>query len=187
MRQTENSPYKHWLELLESRAEETPDNTAFGFIGNVLDDEVLMTYAELDRKSRSIAANLQQMAKAGDRVVLLFQPGADYICALMSCFYAGMIAVPVYAPRMNASYERVLQVTQSANASVLMSTRQVVLQLQDAAWQALMQSGLKTLASDDEHLLPESEWKRPELRPDSLAVLQYTSGSTGAPCISVKP
>ena len=181
MRQTENSPYKHWLELLESRAEETPDNTAFGFIGNVLDDEVLMTYAELDRKSRSIAANLQQMAKAGDRVVLLFQPGADYICALMSCFYAGMIAVPVYAPRMNASYERVLQVTQSANASVLMSTRQVVLQLQDAAWQALMQSGLKTLASDDEHLLPESEWKRPELRPDSLAVLQYTSGSTGVP------
>lgn len=181
MRQTEKSPFKHWLALLRHRAEDTPDQTAFGFIGNTLDDEVLMTYAELDVKAQRIAAMLQQMASAGDRVVLLFQPGADYICAMMACFYAGMIAVPVYAPRMNASYERVLQVTQSARASVLISTRLVVSQLQDTAWQALIQSGLKTLASDEAQLPDVSEWREPALRPDSLAVLQYTSGSTGIP------
>src|SRR5262245_13659380 len=56
------------------------------------------SYAELDRRARAIPVRLQTLCHAGDRALLLFAPGLDYVAALIGCFYARVTAVPVSPP-----------------------------------------------------------------------------------------
>lgn len=171
----------NWVELLRQRALDEPGRLAFGFMSSSVDDEVRNTYAQLDQAARKIGAALQQAGMSGERAALLYQPGPEYICALMGCWYGGVVAVPLYAPRQNASYARVLQVMASARATVLLSSDKVLATLDLAEWETLKQAGLRWLATDT---LPSSlagEWKMPDINADTLAVLQYTSGSTGQP------
>ena len=181
MKSVTDTPYPHWVALLQRRAMDEPDRLAFGFMRNGVDDEVRFTYAQLDEAARKIGAALQQQGLSGERAVLLYQPGADYVCALMGCLYAGVAAVPVYAPRQNASYGRVLQIIASARAAVLLATDKVVASLDKPEWADLQQAGLRLLATDT---LPDAlaeQWRMPDIDADTLAVLQYTSGSTGRP------
>ncbi len=175
------TPYLNWAELLRQRATEEPARLAFGFMLSSVDDEVRFTYGQLDEAARKIGAALQQAGLAGERAVLLYQPGPEYVCALMGCLYGGVIAVPVYAPRQNASYVRVMQVIANARAAVLLSSDKIFATLDQQDWRELKQAGLRWLATNT---LPPSlaeEWKMPDIDVDTLAVLQYTSGSTGRP------
>ena len=159
----------------------TPDRQAFGFLRDVGTDEDTLSYAELDRGARVIAAKLQGFGLAGKRAVLLYQPGLDYILALFGCFYAGMVAVPVYAPRMNGSYERVRQTVLNARAAALLSTESILEGLNRAEWSALGAGNPEWISTDSLSPLLAERWEVPESSSDSLAVLQYTSGSTGIP------
>jgi acyl-CoA synthetase (AMP-forming)/AMP-acid ligase II len=167
--------------VLRYRAALTPDRQAFGFLRDTGTDEDVLTYAELDRDARVIAAKLQWLGLAGGRAVLLYQPSLDYIRALFGCFYAGMTAVPVYAPRMNGSYERIRQTVLNARASALLSTDVILEGLNRAEWSELGAGGPQWIGTDNLPPLLAARWQAPEVGPDSLAVLQYTSGSTGIP------
>src|SRR5437762_1910846 len=75
--------------LLCHRAADQPDRQVFTFL---LDGDAValsLTYAELDRQARAIAALLQEVATPGDRALLLYPPGLDYIAAFFGCLYAG--------------------------------------------------------------------------------------------------
>src|SRR5262245_52064348 len=94
------------VELLRHRATRQADDRAFTYLLDGEEQEQHLTYAALDREARRIAARLQQWRAAGERVLLLFPPGFDYIAALFGCLYAGAIAVPAHPPRMNRTLER---------------------------------------------------------------------------------
>lgn len=173
--------HESWVALLRHRAINEPTGLAFGFMLNEIEDEILYSYASLDAAARKIGAALQRAGLSGERAILLYQPGPDYVCALMGCLYAGVIAVPLYAPRPNGSYERIMQVTASARAAVLMSTENVLATLDQAEWAVLKQSGLLWLATDTLPAELTDQWCMPNINIDSLAVLQFTSGSTGHP------
>ena len=173
--------HESWVALLRHRAINEPTGLAFGFMLNEIEDEILYSYASLDEAARKIGAALQRAGLSGERAMLLYQPGPDYVCALMGCLYAGVIAVPLYAPRPNGSYERIMQVTASARAAVLMSTENVLATLDQAEWAVLKQSGLLWLATDTLPAELTDQWCMPNINIDSLAVLQFTSGSTGHP------
>jgi acyl-CoA synthetase (AMP-forming)/AMP-acid ligase II len=178
---SEAIPCRNWVELLRQRAIDESEQLAFGFMLSSVDEEICFTYAQLDEAARKIGAALQQAGLSGERAVLLYQPGPEYVCALMGCLYGGVVAVPVYAPRQNASYARVMQIIASARAAVLLSSDNIFATLDQEAWGELKQAGLRWLATDT---LPPSlaeEWKMPGIDADTLAVLQYTSGSTGRP------
>lgn len=170
-----------FVRILHWRAERQPNRLAFSF----LDDRQLngrdLTYAELDHHARVIAAALLERGLSGERAVLLFQPGADYIIAILGCWYAGVTAVTVYAPRLNASYDRVRLIVANAQAAAMLSTANVLAALDNEEWQELRREGLQELAID---VLPKEmarDWRMPAIDADTLAVLQYTSGSTGQP------
>jgi acyl-CoA synthetase (AMP-forming)/AMP-acid ligase II len=95
---------------LQWRAVEQPQTTAFTWLGSGshddLDDTVDLSYAELDRRARAIGAMLQQEGPVGERALLLFAPGLDFVAALFGCFYAGWIAVPAYPPPLNPRADR---------------------------------------------------------------------------------
>ena len=87
------------VRCLRELAAERPGDTAFA---HLLDDDApqaSITYAQLDRRARAIAAHLQDMGLAGQRVVLAYPPGLEFIAAFFGALYAGCVAVPAYPPR----------------------------------------------------------------------------------------
>jgi acyl-CoA synthetase (AMP-forming)/AMP-acid ligase II len=171
----------NWVSLLQRRALDTPEKLAFGFAMSGIDNEIQYTYAALDYAARRIGAALQQAGMQGKRVVLIFPPGPDYVCALLGCFYAGAVAVPVYAPRQNASLERVIQITTNSQAAMLLSTTAVLANVNAQDLSVLSVGGIQWLATDALDAALADQWTMPTINAETLAVLQYTSGSTGRP------
>src|SRR5579864_2200143 len=93
--------------MLRWRAWHDPLREAYTFLLDGEAKKVHMTYADLDQEARRIAALLQDCTPVGGRVLLLYPPGLEYIAALFGCFYAGVVAVPAYPPRLNQSLKRI--------------------------------------------------------------------------------
>ena len=86
------------VELLRLRADATPQRVVYRFLAGDGKAEQGITYRELDRRARSLAARIRETADAGSRALLLVPPGLDYVAAYFGCLYAGVIAVPAYPP-----------------------------------------------------------------------------------------
>jgi acyl-CoA synthetase (AMP-forming)/AMP-acid ligase II len=130
-----------------------------------------LTYAELDKKARTIAAHLQAMHWQGERVLLMYPPGLELIAAIMGCFYAGVVAVPVYPPRRNQNRNRLLAITQDAEAKGILTTVSLDDLLKEVAKNTVI-AGLNKIATDSMLLSVGEAWQTPELTKDSLALLQ---------------
>ena len=169
------------VDLLRQRSAYRPHDRAFTFLVDGENEEINITYAELDRKARAVGGWLMDNGMVGKRVLLLYPSGLDFIAAFMGCLYGGAIAVPAYPPRKNRSVERIEAIAADADASVALTTRDVLDRF----------DALRASAPSLEHLVwkVDSElepawadrWERPDIDGDTLAFLQYTSGSTGTP------
>ncbi|MBI3965218.1 MAG: fatty acyl-AMP ligase, partial [Chloroflexi bacterium] len=148
------------------------------------DEEAHLTYAELDRWVRAIGALLQEHSRPGDRVLLLYHPGLDFPAAIFGCLYAGVVAVPTYPPRPGR-YDRVharLQgIAASARPSVVLTTSNLLPSLRDGLANSPGLESARWLSTDDLSLELAGDWRPPSLASDTLALFQYTSGSTAAP------
>lgn len=170
------------VQALAQRAAQTPDRIALRFLADTPGEQAVLSYRDLDQRARTIAAALQARASFGDRAVLLFPSGPDYVAAFFGCLYAGVIAVPAYPPESARQHhqERLLSIIADAEPRLLLT----VAALHDNL------NGLEALAADN---APEllavdgldpllaSSWHAPELQRDDIAFLQYTSGSTALP------
>lgn len=169
------------LELLQQRAAEEPDRTAFTFLDDTGAEADNVSYAELDRRARRVAASLQSSCKTGDRVLLLYPPGLEYIAAFFGCLYSQTIAVPLYPPRRNRNAQRFLSILSDSQASAALVTRQVSSRLPSLLSSNDDMMKLRLLVTDDLAENLEDDWRRPDVTGDTLAFLQYTSGSTSTP------
>lgn len=168
------------VELLETRAREQADAVAFRFVQNGTEEIARLTFGELDRQARAIAANLQARGAAGQRALLLYPPGLDFIPAFFGCLYAGVVAVPAYPPRPGQGFLRLKAIIEDCAATVVLSTKAIVATFDPKMIAATFGVALQALATDD-HPGDADAWRVPELRAETLAFLQYTSGSTGNP------
>src|SRR5436305_12660757 len=112
------------VELLRRRAAEAPERPGYCFLvdGGDGDAAVHLTYAELDRRARGLGAALQRLGAAGERALLLYPPGLDYIAAFFGCLYAGTAAVPAYPPRPNRPAPRLRSIIENAAPRVILTT-----------------------------------------------------------------
>jgi 8-amino-7-oxononanoate synthase len=172
---------KTLVHLLQQRAIEQPDQRAYTFLLDGETDAVSLAYAELDQQARAIAAWLQQQGAAGEPALLLYPPGLEFIAALFGCFYAEAIAVPTYPPQLNRNSTRLSAIVANAQAGVFLTNTATLPQLDRWADQIPMLKTMNRLNTDTS--LPElaGAWSEPKLTPDTLAFLQYTSGSTALP------
>jgi acyl-CoA synthetase (AMP-forming)/AMP-acid ligase II len=168
-------------DVLRARAEETPERNAFGFWGEGRVDAWL-TYGELDRRARAIAARLQSCVGHGGRALLLFPPGFDYESAFFGCLYANVIAIPAYPPepaRLDRTLPRLQAIITDAQPTVVLTTA-ALLAFVDPVLQLAPELGsLEWIATDG--LDCEDAWIEPTVGPGDVAFVQYTSGSTGVP------
>jgi acyl-CoA synthetase (AMP-forming)/AMP-acid ligase II len=176
-----NQYYSNWIELLQSRTLHQPSQTAFIFLQ---DDEIskeTLTYQQLDIKARTIAAYLQERFTTGERALLLYPSGLDYVVAFFGCLYAGIIAVPLYPPRNNRNRSRIESVLTDSQATIALTTSSVLSKVGEQGDSNHNLSNLHWLATDllDNEL--GNQWQNLLVKGDTIAYLQYTSGSTATP------
>lgn len=165
------------VQALQRRAALTPDRVALRFLAETPDQAVVLSYRELDLRARTIAGALQAQTDVGDRAVLLFPSGPDYVAAFFGCLYAGVIAVPAYPPELTRRHhqERLLSIISDAQPRLLLTSAGLREGLQQI-------EGAPPLLCVDtlDGALAEC-WVAVDLQADHIAFLQYTSGSTAMP------
>lgn len=169
------------VELLRSRAEQTPDTVAFRFLLDDDSDTLTINYAELDRKARAIGAWLESYDAKGERALLLYSPGLDYIAAFMGCLYAGVTAVPAYPPRLNRPAPRIQSIVNDSHATFALTTTAIIANVEKRFEHAPDLKALHWLNTEQVPAGLEADWRDPNVSRDTLAFLQYTSGSTSQP------
>src|SRR5512141_158502 len=176
----------HLIRVLRRHADERPRQPACVHLLNGHADQASLTYAQLDRRARAIAACLQDMGFAGQCVLLVYPPGLDFITAFFGCLYAGCVAVPTYPPHRHRMLERFQAVAADAGARIALSNASGAAQFQammeaENSDQGATSSQLSWLATDEIPDALAERWQEPAIAPDTLAMLQYTSGSTSRP------
>jgi amino acid adenylation domain-containing protein len=144
-------------------------------------DEENLTFGELDRRARLIASVIQARSARGSRVLLVLDPGLDYICSLFGCFYAGAVAVPVYPPsmmRLQQMLPRLQAIIENAEASLMLTSRNILGESVTSMWGM---SGEQIVAVDELYDFAIHSWIPGDIAASDLCLLQYTSGSTGTP------
>ncbi|MGE8372810.1 MAG: amino acid adenylation domain-containing protein, partial [Pseudomonas putida] len=170
------------VQALAQRAAQTPDKIALRFLADAPGEQAVLSYRDLDQRARTIAAALQARAGFGDRAVLLFPSGPDYVAAFFGCLYAGVIAVPAYPPESARQHhqERLLSIIDDAEPRLLLTVAALHGSLQGLEALAV-DNGPELLAVDSLDPALAANWREPVLKGDDIAFLQYTSGSTALP------
>ncbi len=174
-------PRDHFVNVLQHWAQHRPDSVAYYFT-DAETNETSLTYAQLWDEVRSLAGYLQGRCsiRSGDRVLLIYPPGLDFVIGFFACHAAGAIAVPAFPPRRNRKASRIRGIVVDADARWALSTASVVDQLSgDSLHDDLV--GVQMLGTDDRATRDAGRFRMPKLSSDSLGLLQYTSGSTGSP------
>ncbi|MDJ0838209.1 MAG: amino acid adenylation domain-containing protein [Acidobacteriota bacterium] len=167
------------VEVVRLRAQLQSDRRAFTFLPRPNQPQQVLTYGELDLRARNIAGRLQALGKTGDRVILFFPPGLDYIIAFMGCLYAGMVAVPLYPPRRQEKYFRAAPVIESCLPPFALTNSATKSLISDTLQNDEACRRIQVLTCDDIPRYDDRHAWRSKEHP--LAFLQYTSGSTGDP------
>jgi acyl-CoA synthetase (AMP-forming)/AMP-acid ligase II len=168
-------------ELLEFRARRAPDRRAFQFIKEYEGEHRQLTYRELYRRACGVARELKACGLEGERALLLYPAGLDFIVAFFGCLLARVVAVPAYPPRKNHHAERLDAIVLDAQAAAVLTSTEALERIENVVSPQSTLRRLPWLATD---ALQEVDSQGLDLAaPDSssLAFLQYTSGSTGHP------
>lgn len=168
-----NYEFSTLAHLLEYRATYQPDKLAYHFLDNGETEGKTLTYQQLAQKAKAIASKLKSLNAAGQRALLLYSPGLDFISAFFGCLYAGVIAVPVYPPRRNQSLERLEAIIKDSQAAIALTTSAIIKDINTET--SLIKIATDTLENQ------AGDWQIDIIDPQSIAFLQYTSGSTGVP------
>ncbi|NET47829.1 MAG: AMP-binding protein, partial [Merismopedia sp. SIO2A8] len=173
--------FSNLVDLLRHRAQHHPDKTAFTFLRDGETESEVLTYQELDRRARAIAARLQAMGATGQRALLLYSPNLTFITAFLGCLYARVLAVPAYPPRPNQTMTRLRSMMMDAGATMALTTQQLLGNFGKLIDKNPDFAQLNWLTTDSLSEGLAASWQAPDVAADTLAFLQYTSGSTGLP------
>lgn len=170
-----------FVDILQQRAECQPNSTAYIFLPDGETQENSLTFQELDKRSRSIAVQLQNLKAMGERALLVYSPGLEFISAFFGCLYAGVVAVPAYPPRRNQRMTRLQAIVADAQATFVLTTTSTLTNIKHNLVEESELASLHWITTDNIASNLSEDWRVPILSKDTLAFLQYTSGSTGMP------
>ena len=174
-------PAGNLVELFEIRTGERPEKMIYSFLEDGLNVTSSITYREMNKRAKSVAAYLQKHFKKGDRALMLFPSGIEFIVSLVGCFYSGIIAVPAYPPKKNKLFDRFEAIAKDCGPAVILTTEKIRNDLEKNHAGEEVLKNIRYAVYED--ILEEgaSKWEGPDVTSSDIAMLQYTSGSTGRP------
>ncbi|HEY1349394.1 MAG TPA: fatty acyl-AMP ligase [Ktedonobacteraceae bacterium] len=170
-----------FVDVLTQRAREQPARSAYTFLDFGAETETHLTYGQLDQRARAIAVELEHAGYTGKAVLLLYAAGLEYITAFFACLYAGAIAVPVYPPHSPRLLPRLQAIRSDTQAGLALTSTQAYSDILRKFPDLPELQRLQWMITDEPDLAAAHFWKRPDIGGNSLAFLQYTSGSTAVP------
>ncbi|MGB3402922.1 MAG: fatty acyl-AMP ligase [Microcoleaceae cyanobacterium] len=175
------------VELLRDRAASEPTQLAYTFLADGQTESGDLTYQQLDQQAAAIAAQLQTQITPGERVLVVYpySAGLEFIAAFFGCLYAGAIAVTINPPTKSETIPKVIERLNDCEASVVLTTQSFLTQLKHYLSKkpelSAAVNSVPWVATDTLPLSIAVGWKQPAITPETIAFLQYTSGSTGQP------
>ncbi|WP_159025668.1 non-ribosomal peptide synthetase/type I polyketide synthase [Aquimarina sp. Aq78] len=165
---------KTLIEVFDTYLQQSPDKTLYRFLEDGEEESDSRTYQELYNRAQIIASHILEYANQRDRVLLLYPSGLDFTDAFFGCLLAGVVAVPAFPPQGKRRIGRLEKIVSDCNATLVL-TKETIYE-KTRSW---FDSELDWLRTDE--LSDILKKKLPEIYPDTIAFLQYTSGSTGNP------
>ena len=173
--------YHTFIDRIQDIVAKNPEKDAVTFLQDGETESSCLSYELLQNRAKAIATVLQGYRATGERALLLYQPGIEFVTAFLGCLYAGVVAVPAYPPRANRSIERLLAVVSDADAKFALTTADLAEKIADKFAES-GNTSLRFISTDTiDYGDRITNWERPDINAETLAFLQYTSGSTGKP------
>jgi acyl-CoA synthetase (AMP-forming)/AMP-acid ligase II len=175
--------FTNFFEVVDYHATENPEALACTLVDKTLAVSAQVTYAELHALAKKLAKRLLQQGMKGQRALLVYPNSIEYLVAFLGCIYAGVIAVPVFIPRKSMHMGRLMSIIRDAAPSVALTNQKTYHHIH-AFCEAYPELGSLSWSVTDELLAEPTEydgWKPQDLIGDTIAFLQYTSGSTSDP------
>jgi acyl-CoA synthetase (AMP-forming)/AMP-acid ligase II len=172
------------VDLLSARAQARADHVYFVYLEDGINESEWLTFGDLDLKARAIASGLGDLAPPGERVILVYPPGTAFMAGFLGCLYGGIIAVPappIGSNRNGAGLARLASIAESSKARVVLTHSSIAETLSRQLKESRSFENMTVVCGD---LIDQGElngWSPPEIGPDTIAYLQYSSGSTDSP------
>ncbi len=165
-------------DVLDHRAKLLGDRIAFTFEAGQGDRTI--TFGQLNQRARAIAAQLQQLVAPGDRVLLLFPAGLDFVAAFCGCLYAGVRAVPTTYPKPRRPMPRLKSIAEGSGAVAALTVDETLATI-DETIKASQLPDMKWIPVDRIDDQMAADFSPVIVNRNDIAFLQYTSGSTSDP------
>ncbi|HMK78303.1 MAG TPA: fatty acyl-AMP ligase [Xanthobacteraceae bacterium] len=174
-------PFSSLVDVLRYRAAEHPGDKAYAFLSERGGEEAALTFAELERRAATLAGRLAAGAKRGDRALLVFPPGLEFIEAFFGCLVAGLVPVPMMVPRRVSARDSSTAIVADCTPRIALTTRALA-DVRPDIIERFRQAGLAWEIVEPQRAPADvTAAAFPAPTAEDLAFLQYTSGSTSSP------
>ncbi|MDI4233825.1 fatty acyl-AMP ligase [Bradyrhizobium sp. Arg237L] len=165
--------------LLAKRAETQPDARAYIFLSDRGAEEAVLTFRELHDAASALAARLGEVTRPGDRAMLVFPPGLEFVVAFFGCLIARVIAVPMMMPRRQSARDSSAAIMANCEPAIALTSSAFA--IRGDLQERFSREGLHWLAVDLDTTPAQPAADLPLPAREDIAFLQYTSGSTSEP------
>jgi acyl-CoA synthetase (AMP-forming)/AMP-acid ligase II len=177
---SEGLPFIYWHQQIRHHAATNPQKIALRYIKNGREPVNSLTYAEFDRLSRSAASHLQQTPRPSPQAIVICEDNLWFMVAMSACFYAGITAIPAAPPMLDRSMQRLSVMLLTTGAQYILTTSELYPLLERACKREFPERNFMFCQIDTFADVADT-WVEPSISPESIAYLQYTSGSISDP------
>ncbi|MBQ7607244.1 MAG: amino acid adenylation domain-containing protein [Desulfovibrionaceae bacterium] len=178
----------HFFSLTDNirdKAARNPQTEALHFLPDGKPEHAqIWTYADLDKRARTIARAIQEKNGEGHPVLLMLPPGLEFIGSFFGCLYAKAIAVPMTPPglaRMARTFQRLARIVDDSGAEIIITTTKLKAAIDEITERIHVNTKLSLVLEDELDPGLATKWVAPQFDPEDPGWLQYTSGSTSDP------
>lgn len=177
------SEFKSLVSALRAHAATRPDDRAYVFLDERGEEASSLTFAELDHCAAALAEKLAERSNPGDRAILMFPPGLDFIVAFFACQYYGLLAVPTILARQRGLRDSSIKIIEDCEPRLVLTAQSSLEHMRAAYAHVPSAAGLDWIGVNHTSLISgaASSTVRTPPGPQTISYLQYTSGSTSSP------
>tara|TARA_A100001015_G_scaffold178326_1_gene198258 strand:- start:1930 stop:4044 length:2115 start_codon:yes stop_codon:yes gene_type:complete len=168
------------LDKLEFYSKTQPTKKAFIELDNELNEANTITYKNLYDQSLKLAYKLNQLNLSNKQVLLIYNNDINFIVSFLACLACNIISVPVYIPKSNSHSDRLNAIIEDCDATAILTTTKLN-KLIESKMNTSSNFKTTTIIPTDELLKHTRKKITPNINPENISFLQYTSGSTSTP------